>query len=229
MRRAARSADPDEPEHQIPITSAEFGLDWDAARRTLRVPFKVTAGAARFTLALRVCRARAARRQLDVRARRRMGRARSADRRRRGAGAQARGDARQHRSGPAAHHAGAGRPGHQGARRRWRRRRHRRDVRQVRLRRRAAPRARNCLQSDVGRRVQAAVAGFHLAQGSRLGGRSTSSAATSNASTSRPMPRSRRCSRAARRCPRRACRSRSSAAPRRFARWRDCRRSAMPT
>ncbi|MEA2915262.1 MAG: hypothetical protein QOJ15_7343, partial [Bradyrhizobium sp.] len=41
---------PDDPEHQIPITSAEFGLDWDAARRTLRVPFKVTAGAARFTL-----------------------------------------------------------------------------------------------------------------------------------------------------------------------------------
>jgi hypothetical protein len=41
---------PDDPEHQIPITSAEFGLDWDIARRTLRVPFKVTAGAARFTL-----------------------------------------------------------------------------------------------------------------------------------------------------------------------------------
>ena len=42
--------DPAEPEHQIPITSAEFGLDWDIARRTLRVPFKVTAGAARYTL-----------------------------------------------------------------------------------------------------------------------------------------------------------------------------------
>ena len=41
---------PDEPEHQIPISSAEFGLDWNAARRTLRVPFKVTAGAARYTL-----------------------------------------------------------------------------------------------------------------------------------------------------------------------------------
>jgi AsmA-like C-terminal region len=41
---------PEEPEHQIPITSAEFGLDWDIARNTLRVPFKVTAGAARFTL-----------------------------------------------------------------------------------------------------------------------------------------------------------------------------------
>ena len=41
---------PDDPEHRIPIKSAEFGLDWDNARRTLRVPFKVTAGAARFTL-----------------------------------------------------------------------------------------------------------------------------------------------------------------------------------
>ena len=70
---------PDEPEHQIPISSAEFGLDWDAARRTLRVPFKVTAGAARYTLACRVRGARAARRQLAVRARRRLGRARSAD------------------------------------------------------------------------------------------------------------------------------------------------------
>ena len=48
--RAARSASPDDPEHQIPISSAEFGLDWDNARRTLRMPFKVTAGAARFTL-----------------------------------------------------------------------------------------------------------------------------------------------------------------------------------
>ena len=42
--------DPADPERQIPITSAEFGLDWDISRRTLRVPFKVTAGAARFTL-----------------------------------------------------------------------------------------------------------------------------------------------------------------------------------
>ena len=41
---------PDEPDHQIPIKTAEFGLDWSAARRTLRVPFKVTAGAARYTL-----------------------------------------------------------------------------------------------------------------------------------------------------------------------------------
>ena len=40
----------DDAEHQIPIKSAEFGLDWDNARRTLRMPFKVTAGAARFTL-----------------------------------------------------------------------------------------------------------------------------------------------------------------------------------
>ncbi|AMN42786.1 AsmA-like C-terminal region-containing protein [Rhodoplanes sp. Z2-YC6860] len=42
--------DPAEPEHQIPITTAEFGVDWDITRRTLRVPFKVTAGAARYTL-----------------------------------------------------------------------------------------------------------------------------------------------------------------------------------
>jgi hypothetical protein len=42
--------DPAEPEHQIPITTAEFGLDWDITRRTLRVPFKVQAGAARYTL-----------------------------------------------------------------------------------------------------------------------------------------------------------------------------------
>ena len=41
---------PDEPEARIPIKSAEFGLDWNAERRTLRVPFKVTAGAARYTL-----------------------------------------------------------------------------------------------------------------------------------------------------------------------------------
>jgi len=41
---------PDEPEHQIPISRAEFGLDWSAARGTLRMPFKVTAGAARYTL-----------------------------------------------------------------------------------------------------------------------------------------------------------------------------------
>jgi hypothetical protein len=42
--------DPADPEHQIPITSAELGLDWDIARHTLRIPFKVNAGSARFTL-----------------------------------------------------------------------------------------------------------------------------------------------------------------------------------
>jgi hypothetical protein len=42
--------DPDDPVSAIPITSAEVGLDWDIRRRTLRMPFKVTAGAARFTL-----------------------------------------------------------------------------------------------------------------------------------------------------------------------------------
>src|SRR4029079_6628803 len=46
---------PDDPEHQIPITSAEFGLDWDATRRTLRVPFKVTAGAGGVNLPLALC------------------------------------------------------------------------------------------------------------------------------------------------------------------------------
>ena len=49
-RRAARSAVRTIPTHRIPIGSAEFGLDWDITRRTLRVPFKVTAGAARYTL-----------------------------------------------------------------------------------------------------------------------------------------------------------------------------------
>src|SRR5262249_12407108 len=42
--------DPAEPERLVPITSAEVGLGWDAARRTLRVPFKVTLGRARYTL-----------------------------------------------------------------------------------------------------------------------------------------------------------------------------------
>jgi hypothetical protein len=41
---------PDDPAHRIPIGSAEFGIDWDNARRTLRVPFKVTSGVARYTL-----------------------------------------------------------------------------------------------------------------------------------------------------------------------------------
>jgi hypothetical protein len=42
--------DPSDPLKRISIGSAEFGLDWDVRRRTLRVPFKVTAGAMRFTL-----------------------------------------------------------------------------------------------------------------------------------------------------------------------------------
>ena len=41
---------PDNPDTQIPIGTAEVGLDWDIARQTLRVPFKVTTGAARYTL-----------------------------------------------------------------------------------------------------------------------------------------------------------------------------------
>jgi hypothetical protein len=39
-----------DPLHRIPINSAEIGLDWDVTRRTLRVPFKITAGAARISL-----------------------------------------------------------------------------------------------------------------------------------------------------------------------------------
>jgi len=42
--------DPADPQHQIPISTAEFGFDWDVARHTLRMPFKVAAGRARFTL-----------------------------------------------------------------------------------------------------------------------------------------------------------------------------------
>jgi hypothetical protein len=42
--------DPADPDHLVPISNAEFGLDWDIARRTLRMPFKITAGAARLTL-----------------------------------------------------------------------------------------------------------------------------------------------------------------------------------
>jgi uncharacterized protein DUF3971 len=41
---------PDDPTHLIPIGGVEIGLDWDNARRTLRVPFKVTAGTARYAL-----------------------------------------------------------------------------------------------------------------------------------------------------------------------------------
>jgi hypothetical protein len=40
----------DDPDHRLTIGGAEFGLDWDVARRTLRVPFKVTAGGARYAL-----------------------------------------------------------------------------------------------------------------------------------------------------------------------------------
>ena len=36
--------------HRVPIDRAEFGLDWDAARRTFRMPFKISAGATRLTL-----------------------------------------------------------------------------------------------------------------------------------------------------------------------------------
>jgi hypothetical protein len=39
-----------DPRATIPIGTAEFGLDWDISRRTLRVPFKITSGASRITL-----------------------------------------------------------------------------------------------------------------------------------------------------------------------------------
>lgn len=39
-----------DPDDAIPITNAEVQLDWDASRRTLRVPFKINAGNARITL-----------------------------------------------------------------------------------------------------------------------------------------------------------------------------------
>ncbi len=41
---------PGEPEGRIDIDRAEFGIDWDIQRRTLRVPFKINAGAMRLTL-----------------------------------------------------------------------------------------------------------------------------------------------------------------------------------
>lgn len=50
IARGGSIGNPSDPLKQIPIGSAEFGLDWDINRRTLRVPFKVTAGLARFTL-----------------------------------------------------------------------------------------------------------------------------------------------------------------------------------
>jgi hypothetical protein len=42
-----RSAD---SQHTIPISNMEFGLDWDATRRTLRVPIKIAVGAMRTTM-----------------------------------------------------------------------------------------------------------------------------------------------------------------------------------
>jgi hypothetical protein len=50
MAQGGSIGDPADPERLVPITSAEFGLDWDATRRTLRVPFKVALGRARYTL-----------------------------------------------------------------------------------------------------------------------------------------------------------------------------------
>lgn len=50
MAQGGSIGDAADPRHRIPILSAEIGLDWDIARRTLRVPFKVSAGKARYTL-----------------------------------------------------------------------------------------------------------------------------------------------------------------------------------
>ena len=38
------------PEHSLAIGRAEFALDWDSERRTLRMPFKIVSGATRITL-----------------------------------------------------------------------------------------------------------------------------------------------------------------------------------
>ena len=39
-----------QPEHRIPIGAAEFGVDWDISRGTLRLPFKINSGATRISL-----------------------------------------------------------------------------------------------------------------------------------------------------------------------------------
>ena len=50
--------DPADPEHQIPITSAEFGLDWDISRRTLARAVQGHGRRRALHAALRICRAR---------------------------------------------------------------------------------------------------------------------------------------------------------------------------
>ena len=80
MRRAVRG--PDDPERQIPITSAEFGLGLGCHPANVARAVQGHGGSGALYLALRICRARAARRQLDVCARRRMDRTRSANSRR---------------------------------------------------------------------------------------------------------------------------------------------------
>lgn len=42
--------DPKDPKSIIPVGAAEFALDWEAARGTLRVPFKINAGSTRVAL-----------------------------------------------------------------------------------------------------------------------------------------------------------------------------------
>ena len=180
-RRAARSADPDDPEHQHP----------DQQRRVRARLGHCPANAARAVqdhrrrrplhAAFGVRRARAARRQLDVRRRRRLDRARSADAGRRRPGAQARRGARQHRSGPSADHDRARRFRHQGARRPGRQRRHRRAVRQARLRRRAAARHRASPATRCRPARSSACGRSSSPRRFATGWCSTSSAATSSA------------------------------------------------
>jgi len=172
------------------ITSAEFGLDWNAARRTLRVPFKVTA----VPPANLACRIRGARvpggNWLFALA--------------------ADGSCsipltaedeglvlkrvvmRQHRSGSAADHA-RGTATWEQELAAPRARRHRRGVRQARLRRRAASGAglpATPMPAAAFKRLWPAF----LSPKVRDWVFSISPEATSNVSTSRPTPPSRRCS-----------------------------------
>jgi hypothetical protein len=39
-----------QPDHRIPIGAAEFGIDWDISRGTVRMPFKVQSGSTRISL-----------------------------------------------------------------------------------------------------------------------------------------------------------------------------------
>ncbi len=171
-RRGRRDRLPGPAENRIPIGAAEFGLDWDIARGTLRVPFQDQFRRDAHHAARRIRGARdSPALQLAVRGWRRADRARSvAGRRRRRPGAQARCwcAAPSIRSGsvsPSIKATSAPRSSAAATQRRQYR-----AVGQFRFRRRAAPRARHRRQPDAGRGAQAAVAGVHRTQGARLGG-----------------------------------------------------------